>query len=199
MSTGIVGSSAGVLLTMLGGLLVLIAAFLTRSMWSRQIVAWLRPLWPLRSRESAGVTIAVIGTIVSCFALGWWFAPPLALAVLAIGALQIRGARLREVHQLAMDAGSLATELRTFLDDRFAEKMRLITRINDAEYDQDTVGHYIERFEWRVRRVAREFSRHKACSADVFFRHVDEGCKSEHDIFQITAGLERLAKQLPED
>lgn len=59
-------------------------------------------------------------------------------------------------------------------------------------------AQYENRFASRTHRLASEFRREDVPQTDVFFKVVDHGPAGEEDVFQIVAGLERLARQLRE-
>ena len=106
-------------------------------------------------------------------------------------------ARGREVRELQSSAWHTATDLREFLKDRPQYMTMSRKPFETAErHDEETARQYEARFGVRVRQISETLRRHRAIPTDVFFRHVEEGPKSDHDVFQIAAGLERLAKQV---
>jgi hypothetical protein len=94
----------------------------------------------------------------------------------------------------------LAIDLRHFLDTNPVYTYSLggiVTNQERALHDENTARQYVARFKTRVDQVTRELRRRSPNSSDVLFRHVDEGPQNDHDVFQIIAGLERMAKELP--
>ena len=104
------------------------------------------------------------------------------------------------LRNLQSRAWQLAIDLRHFLDTSpiYTHSLSgIVAGEERAFHDDNTARQYVARFKIRVDQVAREFRRRSPNSSDALFRHVDEGPQNDHDVFQIAAGLERLAKELP--
>jgi hypothetical protein len=65
-------------------------------------------------------------------------------------------------------------------------------------HDEDSVRLYDHRFAQRVRVVTKRLHEYGSIPTDIVFQHVASGPKNLDDVFQIAAGLERLARQLYE-
>jgi hypothetical protein len=158
------------------------------------------------------LTLAIAAIALNQLAVALWLGIPALLLIVAEIIVIIRSSWQSDLRDVETRAYALATALRDLLEwiptavsyssGPIIGEIRYLT---PAELEQAQrartemlARHYNSRYAARARQLARDFRRFQVPQTDVFFKLVDAGPQDEHEIFQIAAGLDRLAKQLRE-